>query len=186
MENNVEISIIVPIYNQEKYLKKCLDSIQSQTFSNFEVILVNDGSIDGSEEIALKYVASDSRFKYFKNENHGLSYSRNFGIQHSQGNYICFIDSDDYIDNKFLDILYNGIKKGYSICKCGFEKVYDSNYNSEEHKCIKYYEVSKEIVIKQLIDPYNPDFNDFAWNKIYDRHLFDLILFKDGACFEDT
>ena len=89
------ISIIVPIYNSEKYLNKCIDSLINQTEKNIEIILVNDGSTDNSEEIIKEY--KDKRIKYYKNKNQGIGKTRNFGIEQATGSYIMFVDSDDYI-----------------------------------------------------------------------------------------
>ncbi len=101
----MKFSIIVPVYNVEKYLEKCLESILNQTFKDFEAIIVNDGSTDNSQEIIDKYVNKDKKiFKSFKKENGGLSDARNFGIERARGEYIVFLDSDDYIDYNYLEV----------------------------------------------------------------------------------
>lgn len=92
------VSIVVPIYNSEKYLKRCLDSLINQTHKNIEIILINDGSKDGSLKLCNNYAKKDERIKLFNNKNHGVSYSRNFGIEQANGKYIMFVDSDDYAD----------------------------------------------------------------------------------------
>lgn len=94
----MEISIIVPIYNVEKYIFKCLESIVNQSFTDFEVILVDDGSTDNSSIICNKFVTEDSRFKYFYKNNGGLSDARNYGLNYAKGKYVVFIDSDDFIE----------------------------------------------------------------------------------------
>ena len=103
------ISIIVPIYNVENYLRQCLDSIVAQTYQNFECLLINDGSPDHSADICREYVSKDSRFRYFEKENGGVSSARNLGIEHSKGEYITFIDSDDWVDSDYLEVLYNSL-----------------------------------------------------------------------------
>lgn len=103
------ISIIVPIYNVENYLRQCLDSIMSQTHQNFECLLINDGSPDNSADICREYVEKDSRFKYFEKENGGVSSARNLGIECSGGAYITFIDADDWVDSDYLEVLYNAL-----------------------------------------------------------------------------
>ena len=103
------ISIIVPVYNVENYLRQCLDSIMGQTYQNFECLLINDGSPDYSADICSEYVFKDSRFRYFEKENGGVSSARNLGIEHSKGEYITFIDSDDWVDSDYLEILYNAL-----------------------------------------------------------------------------
>lgn len=103
-----DISIIVPIYNAEKYLEKCLNSLVNQTKSELEFILVNDGSTDNSEKIIKKY--KDPRIKYFKNKNQGIGKTRNFGIEKSTGKYLMFLDSDDYLDINACELLYKKAK----------------------------------------------------------------------------
>ena len=108
MKNEL-ISIIVPIYNVENYLRQCLDSIMSQSYQNFECLLINDGSPDHSADICREYVEKDSRFKYFEKDNGGVSSARNLGIELSKGEYITFIDSDDWVDSDYLEVLYNAL-----------------------------------------------------------------------------
>ena len=105
-----KISIIVPVYNTEKYLSKCLNSLIKQTYKDIEIIVVNDGSKDKSLEIAKKFAKQDNRIKVFNKENGGLSSARNFGIEKASGEYIGFVDSDDYIKENMFEILYNMIK----------------------------------------------------------------------------
>lgn len=100
----MKFSLIVPVYKVEDYIEKCLESIFLQTYDNYEVIIVNDGSPDNSEAVIKKYIKGKKKFKYFKKENGGLSDARNFGLNHVTGDYILFIDSDDYIDK---DLLFN-------------------------------------------------------------------------------
>ena len=107
--NKIDISIIVPIYNAEKYLKKCLDSLVNQTKKELEFILINDGSTDKSEEIVKTY--KDERIKYFKNKNQGIGKTRNFGIEKATGKYIMFLDSDDYFSSDACEILYKEAEK---------------------------------------------------------------------------
>ena len=110
-ESKTLISIIVPIYNVENYLRQCLDSIMNQTYQNFECLLINDGSPDNSADICREYVSKDSRFRYFEKENGGVSSARNLGIEHSKGEYITFIDSDDWVESDYVEILYDELIK---------------------------------------------------------------------------
>ena len=105
--NNTRVSIIIPCYNQAKYLEETLYSILNQTYSNWECLIVNDGSSDETEQIAKQFTARDKRFNYFFKENGGLSSARNFGLNKSTGTYIQFLDSDDFIDNAKLELSIN-------------------------------------------------------------------------------
>ncbi|MDY3359776.1 MAG: glycosyltransferase family 2 protein, partial [Clostridium celatum] len=116
------ISIIIPIYNTEKYLVESLESISNQTYKNIEILLINDGSSDNSKVICEKYCNIDKRFKYFENTNHGVSYSRNFGIKKSSGKYLVFVDSDDVIAKNFIELLYNNLINNMADCSiCGIK-----------------------------------------------------------------
>lgn len=117
---NELISVIVPVYNAEKYLRECVDSILNQTYKNFEVILVDDGSTDGSPAICDEYAKTDERVKVIRKENGGVSSARNLGLEVANGEYICFIDSDDFVSEDYLKNLYNSITENNSdmaFCK---------------------------------------------------------------------
>lgn len=106
------VSVIIPVYNVEKYLARCLDSVVAQTYQNLEIILVNDGSTDASGEICRQYGQSDSRIRLFTQENQGLSAARNTGLDHMNGEYIVFVDSDDYISVHFVRPVDKMLGKG--------------------------------------------------------------------------
>lgn len=108
------VSVIVPVYNVEKYLKKCVDSILSQSYQNIEVILINDGSLDGSGEICEAYAKKDERIKYITQNNSGLGKTRNRGIEEASGKYLLFVDSDDYIENTMIEKLYHNITESHA------------------------------------------------------------------------
>ena len=112
------ISVIVPVYNVEKYLEECLDSIKNQTFNDIEVILVNDGSIDGSKEICERFCLQDSRFKLINQENQGQSVARNRGFKESRGQYIMFVDSDDVVKEDLVEVLFSYMKADVDIVEC--------------------------------------------------------------------
>ena len=120
MEYDKLISIIVPIYNVEAYLEECLDSIQSQTYNNIEVILVNDGSTDASKEICERFCRQDSRFHLINQENQGQSAARNHGVNASIGELITFVDSDDVISTKYLEVLNNYMNEDIDIVECNY------------------------------------------------------------------
>ena len=135
-----KISIIIPIYNSEKYLTHCLDSILKQTYQDFEVILVNDGSTDNSAKICDNYTITDARFKVIHKQNQGVSIARNTGISYAKGEYISFIDSDDWIENDYLknminvadsssDIIISGAICDYTDKQSKKLSVKDNNFN---------------------------------------------------------
>ena len=123
------ISVIISVYNTEQYISKCLDSILNQTYKNLEIIVINDCSKDKSYEILKKYAKNNSNIKLLNNEvNKGLSYSRNIGLDHSNGEYIGYIDSDDYIDDTYYEKLVKAILKEKSP-SCGSKYIYDGSFS---------------------------------------------------------
>lgn len=121
------ITIVIPIYNVEEYLERCIKSVLNQTYKNVEVLLINDGSPDNSDKIMEKFAKKDARIKCFYKENGGLSDARNYAIKKAKGKYICFIDSDDFIDKTYVEKLHNSIKENKSeIAWCNFSKVDDN------------------------------------------------------------
>jgi len=187
------ISIIIPVYNVEKYLVRCVDSVIAQTYENIEVILVNDGSTDESQAICEKYVVSDSRIKLINKENGGLSDARNAGITCAEGEYIAFIDSDDYVHQLFIENLYSRIKSDNSdICMCAFHFV---NEGEEDYSAIKKMPDSYDYHAEGIAEGvYSSDTAMkhisntrlvVAWNKLYRRKLFNNIRFPVGRLHED-
>lgn len=128
------VSVIVPVYNTEKYLSACLDSILNQTYTNMQIILVNDGSTDKSGSIIDEYKKKDSRILVVHKENGGVSSARNEGIKHVKGKYIFFVDSDDTIDEQYIELLLAPLEKGgYDIVFCGYRTVYVKENKVEAH-----------------------------------------------------
>lgn len=122
------VSIIIPVYNCSKYISKCLDTIIEQSYSNIEIILVNDGSSDNSLDFCKIYKKKDKRIRIINNDNHGVSYSRNCGIKASKGDYICFIDADDWIDKYYIEKLLNAINDNDSdVAICNYYSSYNHN-----------------------------------------------------------
>jgi glycosyltransferase involved in cell wall biosynthesis len=167
-----EVSVIVPIYNVEKFLPKCLDSIANQTFKNIEVILVNDGSEDESGEIARNFVSSHENFILINKKNGGLSDARNRGLEIAKGRYISFVDSDDYVHPRFLERLINLIKKhAADIAYCNYFLYFPETrlkvcYPLRPIKSV----YPSEMALKKLICANT--LHSFAWNKLYKRSLF--------------
>lgn len=129
------ISIIVPVYKVEKYLCECVDSILSQTYENFELILVDDGSPDNSGKICDKYAEKDKRIKVIHKENAGVSSARNIGLDNAKGEYITFIDSDDTVDKRYLELMYKKLEETKSdLCFCHFDRFGDDAFHSSNEK----------------------------------------------------
>jgi len=184
------ISVVVPIYNVEKYLRLCLDSLLMQTYTNFEVLMINDGSPDDSANICKEYLAKDRRFQYFEKENSGPSDTRNYGIEHSKGEYITFVDSDDWLKETFLADLYEAITRtGADIALSTYIK-YDDLQSVYNIPIIgEYYEriwMSDEF-IRELPKLEMKD-NSYSnpWAKLFKRELFRTIRFPKGKLIEDT
>lgn len=178
-------SIIVPIYNVEELLPRCIDSLIGQQYQNIEIILVNDGSTDSSEAICREYLNRDSRIKLINKENGGLSSARNAGLKLSKGEYILFVDSDDYVTSDFCSVGVDGfLNHNADVVIFGFNNIFvDTNKIIEKH-CRKSRVISKEEALKgTLIDGY---INSLAWNKAYKRELFDNIKYPEGMVFEDV
>lgn len=174
------LSVIIPIYNVEKYLTKCIESVINQTYKNIEIILVNDGSTDNSKAIIDKYSSIDSRIKVINKKNGGLSDARNVGIELAKGEYITFLDSDDWIELNMYEKLYKYIKQeNADIVQCSYQKVYDEEVNNQKNK----EEVNIMSGEKSL---YNlGEKTVVVWNKIYKRELFNDIRFPKGKYHED-
>lgn len=181
-----KISIIVPIYNVEKYLEKCIQSILNQTFSNFELILVNDGSTDSCGEICDKYKKIDDRIIVIHKVNGGISSARNAGIDIARGEYIGFIDSDDYIHEKMYEILYNNaIKYNSDIVMCKERKVYEEEKINQNYK-INEFNIKQFSNIEALKKLYEVRTTFvYVWNKLYKRNLFENLRYPDGKIYED-
>ena len=175
----MKYSIIVPVYNVEKYIRKCLESIYNQTYNNYEVIIVNDGSKDNSELIIDEYIKKDNRFKCYSKSNGGLSDARNYGLKYVTGDYILFVDSDDYIDTNLLKELSNHTK--YDMIKFK-TNIVDFNYKlirKEKTLCN-----SKEV---SCVDLFNIEFCEPAWSYAYKTSFFRNNKFKysKGKIHED-
>ena len=174
------ISVIVPIYNSEAYLNKCIDSLINQTKKDIEIILVNDGSTDASDKIIKSY--KDKRIKYYKNKNNGIGYSRNFGIDKSNSKYIMFLDSDDYLDIHACEELYKKIEKDISdVVVSDFIKSHNGTDEIIKINDFKKTNLNKNSNI--LLD-----INLSPWNKIYSSKLIkdNNIRFPEDIKYEDV
>lgn len=180
------ITVIVPVYNVEKYLKRCLDSIAHQSFKNLEIILVDDGSTDNSGIICDDYCSRDSRFRVIHQCNSGQSVARNTALRIAKGRYICFVDSDDYMENNMIETLYQSIVSDHSdIAVCGYKRVDENNHiiktfsPSHEKKVIGRDEAVCEV-IKDI------HIFSFLWDKLFKREILENIKFPENKVFEDV
>ncbi len=182
MKNDL-ISIIIPVYKVEKYLEKCIESVLKQTYTNLQIILVDDGSPDNCGKICDEYAKKDSRIEVIHKANGGLSDARNVGISKAKGRYIGFVDSDDYIKEDMYEILLNLIKKyDADVSICNLYDVIDGNecIRNKENGIREYsrIDILKEILLDKNIQSY-------AWNKLYKKELFDEIKYPIGKKYED-
>lgn len=172
-----KVSVIVPVYNVEKYIRKCLESLANQTLTDIEVIIIDDGSTDNSAEIIKEYTKKYSNMKYYYKENGGLSDARNYGMAYATGTYIAFLDSDDYIAVNTYEKMYKRAKKDDSdMVECNFYWV----YGDKEKKDIGvHYSGKKEMLEKARV---------VAWNKLYKKEILEKanIIFPKGLQYEDV
>jgi glycosyltransferase involved in cell wall biosynthesis len=176
-----KISVIVPVYNVEKYLSKCLDTLVNQTLKDIEIIVVNDGSPDNSEKIVKDFMKKYKNISYYKKVNGGLSDARNYGLKKAHGEYIAFVDSDDYVSLDMYEKMYHKAKEGnFDMVVCDLNYVYEGS-----DKIMRAYSnIEKDTtdIKKTMLNIYPA-----AWNKIFKKELFASgIEFKKGVWFEDV
>ena len=186
-----KITVIVPVYNVENYLEKCLDSLINQTYKNLEIIVINDGSTDNSGEICQEYAQKDNRIVYIEKENGGLSDARNVGLDKMTGSYVTFIDSDDWVELDYVEILYKKIIEYQADISVGnyysynedeetyYFHIYGDSYYEKVYDNISIFEnlyESQEMKSFALIS---------AWGKLYKAKLFDYLRFDKGKLGED-
>ncbi len=183
--NAPKVSVIVPIYNAEKFLHKCLDSICAQTLKEIEIICVNDGSTDNSLSIIQKYEKKDKRVKLISQENQGQSSARNKAMMSAKGEYLAFIDADDYINDCFLEKLYlAAIKKNADIALGNIIRVEEGKECRYVFSCKKAKNAQDASDIFRLL---NIPKTCYVWNRIYKRNFLveNNLYFKEGAVYED-
>ena len=181
------VSIIIPVYNVEKYLAQCLDSVCSQTYRKIEIIIVNDGSTDGSDKIIERYAKLDRRIIVIHKKNGGLSEARNYGLDRATGKYVMFVDSDDFIASEMAEYLVREIQRANAqLAVCGYEPVDEegnelSSWEKFPEKGVVspkgFWEIHhKEAYIYGVV----------AWNKLYDRKIFKKLRYPVGKLYEDV
>ena len=186
-----KITVIVPVYNVEDYLDKCLDSVIKQTYKNIEIIVVNDGSTDNSGEICQEYAQKDNRITYVEQENGGLSDARNAGLERMTGSYVTFVDSDDWIEQDYVEVLYNKLTEYQADVSVG------NYYSYNEDEGMYYFHINGDSYYEKVFDNVSifenlyesQEMKSFAlisaWGKLYKASLFDYIRFDKGKLGED-
>ena len=184
MVNNELISIVVPVYNVEKYIEKCVNSITNQVYNNLEIILVNDGSTDNSGKLCDSLSKLDDRIKVYHKENGGLSDARNYGVERANGKYIGFVDSDDFIDSDMYKTLYDVIKReNADVAECNMKIVYPNS--ARQYTTKKYYRVCNEIeYIKEYL-VLEKIFGSVC-TKLIKSEIAKTLTFPKGKLYEDT
>lgn len=181
------ISVIVPIYNVEAYLHKCVDSILSQTYKNIEIFLVDDGSPDNCGKICDEYASKDKRIKVIHKQNGGLSDARNVALDVVKGEFVTFVDSDDFISPTYIELLFELIELTKSdIAECSFLKVTENEeipHQFTEYKKLSYKVFSADNALKNIL--YQNTLNHSAWGKLYKKTLFNNIRYPKGILYED-
>ncbi|MFW6769194.1 glycosyltransferase family 2 protein [Leuconostoc citreum] len=172
---NSKVSFIVPIFNVDPYLKAALDSIANQTYQNFEVIMIDDGSTDRSELIAKSYVRADSRFEYIKTENNGQSHARNIGLSKAKGEFIAFVDPDDSLEENFLKKLINAFDDDTLIVSYLFPS---TRYNKRW--------ISKKITVDDFFSMmFSGIIGTVVWNKLFRANILEKVRFPEGQVHEE-
>lgn len=188
MKNKDLISIIVPAYNVEKYILKCISSIREQTYDNLQIIIVNDGSSDNTLEIIKKIESVDHRIQVINKKNEGVSVARNMGMEKALGKYICFVDGDDYIDNTMIETLYNDIISYESeMSICGYKNVFKNGTNNECSLYSKKEFLTSKQYLKKMSQYLYTVYYGSLCNKLYIRNIIvsNNIQFKKDICLAE-
>ena len=180
------ISVIIPIFQVESFLEKCISSIITQTYDNLEIILVDDGSTDNSSAICDRFQAQDKRIKVIHQENSGLSHARNIGLKNATGDFIGFVDSDDWIEPNMYDVLLSAVQEtGADIAVCNYCREIETS-KAIQNKIVfpKIQLYSNETALKMLISG-KKNINICVWNKLYRSSIISTIRFPEGKICED-
>lgn len=178
------ISVIIPVYGVEKYISQCLESVINQTYNNLEIIVINDGTKDRSAEIAKEYAAKDSRIKVYNFKNGGLSVARNRGLEIATGEYISYLDSDDWLDTKMYEtLLETAMKNEADMVKCG---IIETNGASEEKITFSDVKIINNEQHKAFENYFKGILWTLAWNGLYKKELAKKVKFPDNVVHEDN
>lgn len=175
------ISIIVPVYNVEKYLARCINSIIKQSYKKLEIILVDDGSTDSSASICENFKKKDERINVIHTENKGSSSARNIGVKYSKGNWIAFVDSDDFISIDYIESLYDlCLKYGVLISQCGAVRGCDNHFPKERQEIVEH-----KWLFQNLYKSAGREFRNVVWGKLYRAEYVKMYPFPEGKIYED-
>lgn len=184
MESDL-ISVIIPVYNVENYVGRCIESLLKQSYSNIELLIIDDGSTDNSSQICKKYASRCNKIRLFHKQNGGLSDARNFGLKYAAGNYITFIDSDDFVHTKFLELLLYGLKRNETLASfCSYEEIFSDEFSLTNNNDldVEFSKVSSEWLMSKLI---NQQSFTSAWGKLFRKEIFINQRFPVGLIYED-
>lgn len=176
----IKVSVIVPVYNVDKYIRRCIASLVKQTLQGIEIIIVDDGSTDNSETIIKEYMKYNEQIKYFRKENGGLSDARNYGLKFASGEYVAFLDSDDYVEADMYEKMYKkALKEDSDMVECNFYWTY-GRYGGKNKKDIGYRYYGKQEMFETG--------RVVAWNKLYKKSILDKanVKFPKGLQYEDV
>ena len=179
------ISVIIPVYNVKKYLRRCVKGVLAQTYKNLEVILVDDGSTDGSSELCDELFNTDKRIVVFHKQNGGLSSARNYGVRAANGDYICFIDSDDTVDEDYVETLHDIIVKyKVKLAICSHRVIYEGHKTSIDMGTGESGKIDSKTIIQRLL--YADGIDTSTWAKMFTKDVLLKHPFPEGRNFEDA
>lgn len=179
--NNDLISVIVPVYKVEQYLDECVSSIVNQTYKNLEIILVDDGSPDSCGKMCDNWAKKDTRITVIHKENGGLSDARNAGLDIFKGEYVAFVDSDDYVESNYIETLYTNIKDA-DMCLCNITAFSENN---QKKAVVEKGIVDSDKFFEMMFSPETSQYSVVAWNKLYRRNLWDNVRYPFRKIHED-
>lgn len=178
------ISVIVPVYDVEKYLETCMESLVGQTYEDFEIVVIDDGSTDGSGAICDKWAEKDSRVRVFHQQNAGVAVARNVGLELARGEYIAWVDSDDYVDKRYLEgLLHAKETTGADMVMCSFYTDTDGEVEYTGKELFRAEELDKQTFLERL---YTYGMYSVLWNKLLPKEAYRGIEFPPGRVFEDS
>ena len=179
------ISVIIPIYNVKKYLKRCIKGVLAQTYTNLEIILIDDGSTDGSSELCDELFNSDKRIVVFHKENGGIASARNYGIRAANGDYVCFIDPDDIVDEDYVEFLHDTIKKyKVKLAICSHRVLYEGHKTAVDMATNESGKTDSKTIIQRLL--YADGIDTSFWAKMFTRDILLKHPCPEGRNFEDA